>query len=130
MSFALPTETQWEFAARGGNKSRHLRYSGSSYVGDVAWYYHSKGVTHIVGRKAANELGLYDMTGNVFEWCNDWYHLWDPEEVPQDTARTLRGGSWSSQAKYCRVSKRFHNPPTTKAGNFGLRLVLNIEQND
>lgn len=73
-NFRLPTEAEWEFAARGGNYSRHYKYSGSNYIGDVAWYDDNSGNrTHPVGTKQANELGLYDMSGNVYEWCSDWY---------------------------------------------------------
>lgn len=129
LHFALPTEAQWEYAARGGRQSKGCKYSGSSAVGSVSWFYYSKGVTHMVGKKLANELGIYDMSGNVFEWCADWYHPHEfaEGEVPMDTARVLRGGSWSSPSKNCRVSNRFCQTPEKRAGNFGLRLAL-IEQ--
>ncbi|MDO4190866.1 MAG: formylglycine-generating enzyme family protein [Bacteroidales bacterium] len=125
-TFTLPTEAQWEYAARGGNKSKHLKYAGSNSIGSVAWFYYSKGVTHSVGLKMANELGLYDMSGNVFEWCADWYTPWElaDNEMVADTARVLRGGSWSSPSKKCRISNRFCQQPDTRAGNFGLRLAL------
>lgn len=126
LSFALPTEAQWEYAARGGKKSKGGKYAGSSAIGSVAWFYYSKGVTHSVGMKMANELGIYDMSGNVFEWCDDWYHPneYAEGEMPMDTARVLRGGSWSSPSKNCRVSNRFCQKPDTRAGNFGFRLAI------
>lgn len=125
-TFVLPSEAQWEFAARGGKKSKGVKYAGSSAIGSVAWFYYSKGVTHSVGLKLANELGIYDMSGNVFEWCADWYHPHEfaEGEVPMDTARVLRGGSWSSPSKNCRVSNRFCQKPDTRAGNFGFRLAI------
>ena len=136
--FSLPTEAQWEFAARGGNKSRGFLYSGSDYLDEVAWYDdNSNEQTHSVALKKANELGLYDMTGNVWEWCKDWfdsdYYSNSPQDNPQGPGsgdgRVLRGGSWGSIAWGCRVSIRFYGNPG-RCGGFGLRLVLNPPQQD
>lgn len=99
-NFRLPTEAEWEFAARGGNYSRHYKYSGSNYIGDVAWYDNNSGNrTHPVGTKQPNELGLYDMSGNVYEWCSDWdgsyssYSQSDPTGPNSGSCRVERGGS-------------------------------------
>ena len=130
-NFRLPTEAEWEFAARGGNYSRHYKYSGSNYLGDVAWYTDNSGSrTHPVGTKQANELGLYDMTGNVWEWCSDWYGSYssysqsNPTGPNSGSDRVLRGGSWSSYARSYRSSNRSYNAPGGSLRIFGLRLVL------
>lgn len=110
--FRLPTEAEWEFAARGGNKSKGYAYSGSNSVGDVAWYGGS--TTHPVGQKDCNELGLYDMSGNVWEWCHDWYdeeyYASSPKNNPTGPSsgefHVRRGGRWDHTTKCCRVSSR------------------------
>ncbi len=111
----LPTEAEWEYAARGGNKSKGYKYSGSNTIGDVAWYNSNSGSkTHPVGQKKANELGIYDMSGNVWEWCNDWYdenyYKNSPKNNPQGAKSgiysVLRGGSWYYFAGGCRVANR------------------------
>ena len=129
-TFRLPTEAEWEYAARGGNKSKGYKYSGSNTIGDVAWYYdNSSSTTHQVGTKAPNELGLYDMTGNVREWCSDWYGSYSSSAQSNPTGpfsgviRVFRGGSWSYGAQFCRVSYRFGNFPDYRGNNFGFRLV-------
>ena len=130
--FALPTETQWEFAARGGNQSTGYKYAGSNDINDVAWYVYSGGMTHPVAQKQPNELGLYDMSGNVEEWCQDWYdegyYRISPENNPQGpasgTLRVLRGGSWFNFAKFCRVSYRHGNTPFNRLSDRGFRLCL------
>ncbi len=130
-NFRLPTEAEWEFAARGGNYSRHYKYSGSNYISDVAWYDgNSSNRTHPVGTKQANELGLYDMSGNVWEWCSDWYGSYssysqnDPTGPNSGSDRVLRGGSWCDGASYCRSSCRFNLAPGRRHYDLGLRLVL------
>jgi formylglycine-generating enzyme required for sulfatase activity len=130
-SFSLPTEAQWEFSARGGNSSRGYKYSGSNNVGDVAWYIdNSGGTTHDVGTKSPNELGLYDMSGNVWEWCSDWGGNYssnsqtNPTGPSSGSGRVNRGGSCGGLAGGCRVSCRYFNSPGRRYGGMGLRLVL------
>lgn len=129
--FRLPTEAEWEFAARGGNKSRHTQYSGSSDIGEVAWYDGNSGrKTHPVKTKKANELGIYDMSGNVWEWCQDWYGSYsseaqtNPTGATSGTYRVYRGGGWHNDARYCRSSSRARNAPDSRNNFLGFRLVL------
>ena len=130
-SFRLPTEAEWEYAARGGNKSKGYKYSGSNNPDAVAWYDdNSGGNTHTVAQKQANELGLYDMSGNVWEWCKDWYGGYssnsqnNPIGASTGSYRVLRGGSWGSYARSVRVSSRHNCAPVYRYFNFGLRLAL------
>ena len=131
IKFRLPTEAEWEFAARGGNKSQGYKYSGNNNINEVAWYGgNSDHNTHPVGTKKANELGIYDMSGNVFEWCADWYGDYgssaqkDPKGPSQGSDRVLRGGSWLDGARSCRVSNRSDSAPDNFSGFLGLRLAL------
>ncbi|WP_337779478.1 formylglycine-generating enzyme family protein [Prevotellamassilia timonensis] len=130
-NFRLPTEAEWEFAARGGNYSRHYKYSGSNHIGDVAWYTDNSGNrTHPVGTKQANELGLYDMSGNVWEWCSDWYGSYssysqsNPTGATSGFGRVERGGNWCGLARYCCSSHRSYYTPGNSFDDLGLRLVL------
>ena len=131
--FRLPTEAEWEYAARGGNKSKGYKYAGSNIIGDVAWYDdYSSSSTHAVGIKSPNELGLYDMSGNVWEWCSDWWDNYpsspqtNPTGPTSGSSRVLRGGSWNSDAKSCRVSYRFYGSPVYRYNDIGFRLVLSL----
>lgn len=130
-TFRLPTEAEWEYAARGGKKSCGYKYSGSDSIAAVAWYGgNSGGKPHPVAQKQANELGLYDMTGNVLEWCQDWYGSYDswnqtnPKGPNTGSYRVLRGGSWFYGAMHCRVASRYYNSPGNRSDNDGFRVVL------
>ena len=129
-TFRLPTEAEWEYAARGGSKSQGYIFSGSNTIGDVAWYTSNSGsTTHEVATKAANELGIYDMSGNVWEWCQDWYGDYsggsqtNPTGPTSGSDRVVRGGSWYGIARSCRVSYRDGSTPTYSDYDLGFRLA-------
>ena len=129
-SYRLPTEAEWEYAARGGNKSNSYKYSGSNNAGDVAWIYdNSVGRTHSVGTRNANELGIYDMSGNVWEWVQDWYgeysggQLTNPTGYSSGSTRVVRGGSWGLDAWRARVSDRYSDGLDFRYYLLGFRLA-------
>ena len=129
-TFRLPTEAEWEFAARGGKKSQGYKYSGSNTVGDVAWYKDNSGrKTHEVATKDPNELGIYDMSGNVGEWCQDRYGDYSSSAQTNPTglssgSRVYRGGSWLLNVWNCRSAYRRCSTPGSRYYDLGLRLVL------
>ena len=129
--FRLPTEAEWEYAARGGKRSNHTQYSGGSNIDDVAWYDGNSGSkTHPVKTKNPNELGLYDMSGNVHEWCQDWYGSYssnaqtNPTGPDSGSDRVFRGGTWSIFGWFCRSSFRGKSSPGYRYDTIGFRLAL------
>jgi len=147
-NYRLPSEAEWEYAARGGNESKGYKYAGSNNLVDVGWFWANSGdtylsgswdsdrimknncKTHPVGQHKANELGLFDMSGNVWEWCSDWYGSYksssptDPQGLSSGSTRVLRGGSWFNFPEDCRVSYRYCFNPLGRGGDYGFRLVL------
>jgi len=130
--FRLPTEAEWEYAARGGIRSGGYTYSGSNSIDEVAWYYENSDMkTHTVGKKQPNELGIYDMSGNVWEWCSDWYgenyYSNSPGNNPKGPVsgedRVLRGGSWHHNGSGCCVAFRLRHFPAPRSGSLGFRVV-------
>ncbi|HOD55262.1 MAG TPA: formylglycine-generating enzyme family protein, partial [Candidatus Cloacimonadota bacterium] len=132
--YRLPTEMEWEFAARGGNQSQNFTYSGSNTIEYVAWLYdNSSNMTQAVGSKAPNELGIFDMSGNVFEWCWDWIATYPSGSYTNPTTtispyyRTKRGGSWDVDESYCQVSNRCDGNIDDRYSNNGFRVVRRIQ---
>lgn len=141
--FRLPTEAEWEFAARGGNKSQGYRYSGSNNLSQVAWWNgNSNNKLHDVGMLTPNELGIYDMSGNAWEWCSDWYdkdfYKTSPEKNPSKNRkekgdnrvakRVARGGCTNYGDKYCTVSYRYHCSSESRESRGGFRLVMEVPE--
>ena len=129
-TYRLPTEAEWEYAARGGQQADGMEYAGSNLIDDVAWHINnSNGEAHPVGKKQSNALGLYDMSGNVFEWCQDWYGEYssspavNPQGASGGSYRVSRGGGWYSSASYCRVSSRNSYTSDHRGNNIGFRVV-------
>ena len=131
--FRLPTEAEWEYAARGGRKSENNKYAGAPSLDYVGWYTNNSGSrTHEVKSKIPNELGIYDMSGNVWEWCQDWYgsgyYANSPQANPtgpsSGSRRVLRGGGWNYGARSCRVAIRGSNTPSSRFSYYGFRLIL------
>lgn len=129
-NYTLPTEAQWEYAARGGTYFKDTRYAGAKTIDDVAWAsQNSQASAHQCGAKNANELGIYDMSGNITEWCLDWYddydtyNITDPVNNERGTFKVLRGGCWDSKNTQCRVSSREFDKPQTRHYNYGFRIV-------
>lgn len=123
--FSLPTEEEWEYAARGGQKSQGFIYSGSDIIDEVAWFRdNSNGTTHPVGLKMPNELGLFDMSGNIWEWTQTPAHSYELDVTPGGNVFVRRGGSWYHKANNCRVSKRYNSDHEKKTKGLGMRVVI------
>lgn len=131
--YRLPTEAEWEYAAIGGSKTQNFAYSGSNTPTEIAWFTDSGKQLHEVGKKAPNELGIYDMSGNSYEWCYDYYDNKYYEQKVNDnplgpkvgTARVCRGGSFLGTTETLRITKRFYNSPDYKTQSLGFRVVRN-----
>ena len=134
-NYRLPTEAEWEFAAKGGNNSKGYIYSGSNDLSAVAWHSdNSDYKAQIIGGKQANELGIYDMSGNVWEWCSDWFgelsssNETNPKGSLSGETRVLRGGGWDYWVNYCSVSGRHSAFPSDRIPFYGFRLVLPLDR--
>ena len=130
-TYSLPTEAEWEYAARGGKNNEGTKYAGDWSIDDVAWYLGNSGKsTHICGTKRPNALGIFDMSGNVWEWCEDWYGSQylqydnNPKGAGAGSHRVLRGGGWDHNARICRVANRGYSIPSMRFSDYGFRVVL------
>jgi len=137
--YRLPTEAEWEYAARGGNRSKGYEYAGSNNVDEVAWYYRKNSwiATQPVGTKKPNELGIYDMSGNVLEWCQDWWaedyeksQNNNPKGPDYGESRVMRGGSWYNDEYSCRCTDRGNRFPFNRSNNIGFRLAQDKNANN
>ncbi|SHJ55506.1 formylglycine-generating enzyme family protein [Flavobacterium haoranii] len=135
--YRLPTEAEWEYAAKGGKKAKDTKFSGSDNADDVAWHKQiSKNTPHTVGTKLPNELGLYDMSGNVWEWCWDWYNKDyykieagnNPKGPEMGERRSVRGGSWDSNVNYLRPANRISTPQNKTHEFYGFRVARTISE--
>ncbi len=129
--YRLPTEAEWEFAARGGNKSNGFMYAGSNKIEKVGWYRYNADWTHDVGELSGNELSIHDMSGNVSEWCHDWFaedyfetpQAHNPVNLTTSSLRVVRGGNWFQDQSYCRVTHRTANDPIDSHYTIGFRVA-------
>jgi formylglycine-generating enzyme required for sulfatase activity len=135
--YRLPTEAEWEYAAKGGNKAKDTKFSGSTAVNEIAWHKaNSKGTPHTVGTKLPNELGIYDMSGNVWEWCWDWYNKDyykvedgnNPKGPTMGERKAVRGGSWDSNINYLRPANRISTIPSKTHEFYGFRVARTITE--
>ncbi len=136
-TYRLPTETEWEYAARGGKYPKNFLFSGGNKMAEVGWNGKKNGTTHPVGQKICNEVGVFDMSGNVLEWCSDWYGAdyysgtvdeTDPKGPMTGAQRVLRGGSFFDDDDVCRSTYRSHMDPGTRQWNIGFRLAMDDAQ--